>query len=76
MLLFSFSIFSDPWSLKIENENNTTKTLTEKVTYMEQGSLEIRPWGYKTFFVLNSIQHEISNAHKYKNINSAFLGFR
>ena len=27
MLLFSFSIFSDPWSLKIENENNNTKTL-------------------------------------------------
>ena len=24
--------------------------------------------GYKTFFVLNSIEHEISNAHKYKNI--------
>ena len=24
--------------------------------------------GYKTFFVLNSIEHEILNAHKYENI--------
>ena len=30
--------------------------------------LLIRPRGYKTFFVLNSVEHEISNAHKYKNI--------
>ena len=28
----------------------------------------IWPRGYKTFFVLNSVEHEISNAHKYKNI--------
>ena len=27
-----------------------------------------RPRGYKTFFVLNSVEHEILNAHKYKNI--------
>ena len=26
------------------------------------------PRGYKTFFVLNSVEHEISYAHKYKNI--------
>ena len=26
VLLFSFSIFSDRWSLKIENENNSMKT--------------------------------------------------
>ena len=26
------------------------------------------PRGYKTFFVLNSIEHEILNAHKYRNI--------
>ena len=26
------------------------------------------PRGYKTFFVLNSIEHENLNAHKYKNI--------
>ena len=35
-----------------------------------------RPQGYKTFFMLNSIEHEILNAHKYKNINKIrlFLG--
>ena len=26
------------------------------------------PRGKKTFFMLNSIEHEILNAHKYKNI--------
>ena len=38
---------------------------------------ENQPWeyflhywlpGYKTFFLLNSVEHEILNAHKYKNI--------
>ena len=29
---------------------------------------ETRPRGYKTFFMLNSNEHEILNAHKYKNI--------
>ena len=27
-----------------------------------------RPRGYKTFSMLNSVEHEIINAHKYKNI--------
>ena len=33
-------------------------------------ALEHVTWarGYKTFFVLNLVEHEISNAHKYKNI--------
>ena len=26
------------------------------------------PRGYKTFFMLNSVEHEMLNAHKYKNI--------
>ena len=30
--------------------------------------VETWPRGYKTFFVLNSVEHEILNAHKYKNI--------
>ena len=34
-----------------------------------------RPRGYKTFFILNSAEHEILNVHKDKNIKkSAFLG--
>ena len=27
-----------------------------------------RPRGYKAFFILNSVEHDILNAHKYKNI--------
>ena len=30
----------------------------------ELASVEIRPRGYKTFFVLNSVEHEIFPAHK------------
>ena len=31
--------------------------------------------GYKTFFMLNSAEHELLNAHKYKNIKKTnFLG--
>ena len=34
------------------------------------------PRGYKTFFMLNSAEHEILNAHKYKDIKKfgLFLG--
>ena len=39
------------------------KALTGKVTLYKD-----RPRGYKTFFMLNSVEHEILNAHKYKNI--------
>ena len=35
---------------------------------MQSQRKEHRPRGYKTFFVLNSVEHEILNAHKYKNI--------
>ena len=30
--------------------------------------IQIRPRGYKTFFMLNSVEHESLNAHKYENI--------
>ena len=30
--------------------------------------VQIRARGYKTFFMLNSVEHKILNAHKYKNI--------
>ena len=35
-----------------------------------------RPRGYKTFFILSSVEHEILNAHKYENIkkNQHFSG--
>ena len=31
-------------------------------------SVDNRPRGYKTFFVLNSVEHEILNVHTYKNV--------
>ena len=36
----------------------------------------VRAGGYKTFSMLNSVEHEILNAHKYKNIKNFnfFLG--
>ena len=34
----------------------------------EQLKRNIWPRGYKTFFMLNSVEHEILNAHKYENI--------
>ena len=38
---------------------------------------KIRPRGYKTFFMLNSVEHEILNAHKYINIEKfGFFGLR
>ena len=40
MLLFHFLFFSDWWSLKIENENNNSKTLTEEAVYIRLESLE------------------------------------
>ena len=40
MLLFSFSIFSDWPSLKVENENNNRKALTAEVPYIGLMSLE------------------------------------
>ena len=30
-------------------------------------SYDIRPRGYKTFYMLNLAEHEIKNAHKYRN---------
>ena len=33
-----------------------------------------RPRGYKTFFILSSVEHEILNAYKYKNIKKHLLG--
>ena len=33
---------------------------------MANSEAQIRPRGYKTLFMLNSVEHEILNAHKYK----------
>ena len=53
--------------------------ITNNVGYCQTASKELtiqtQTWsrGYKTFFMLNSVEHKILNAHKYKNIKkSAF----
>ena len=39
-----------------------------KVVFLDTPPRYSRPQGYKTFFVLNSVEHEIINAPKYKNV--------
>ena len=34
--------------------------------------IQIRPRGYKTFFILNSAEHEIYPAHKCQNANNCW----
>ena len=46
----------------IKNILKGTCTVSGEVT------LQFSPRGYKTFFMLNSVEYEILNAHKYKNI--------
>ena len=56
--------------IMLATKNETKMTAEEKkykLLYV------IRPRDYKTFFMLNSVEHEILNAHKYKNIKK--LGF-
>ena len=49
--------------------------LMHKTSIISSRYSENWPQGYKTFFVLNSIEHEILNAHKYINIKKfVFLG--
>ena len=57
--------------------NDQTGSLFQFIMHLLQNSpdnrgmiilCDTRPRGYKTFFVLNSVEHEILNAHMYKNI--------
>ena len=38
------------------------------ISFLPSFALGIKPPGNKTFFMLSSVEHEILNAHKYKNI--------
>ena len=51
-------------------------TQIQRVLRIEILQASIRPRGYKTFFMLNSAEHEILNAHKYENLkkNQHFSG--
>ena len=51
------------WIFRFLGESLPKASSEEKVKLYE-----FWPRGYKTFFVLNSVEHEILNAHKYKNI--------
>ena len=43
---------------------NTSYSLIQSHTHKVKLSKEIKPRGYKTFFMLNSTEYEISTAHK------------
>ena len=32
----------------------------------------VKPWGYETFLILNSAEHEIFYANKYENANKSW----
>ena len=49
--------------LSLTNKKNYLRIILNTPSY-----LELWPRGYKTFFVLNSTEHEILNAHQYKDI--------
>ena len=40
----------------------------QKVWFWDTDMFSIKALGYKTFFMLNSAEHEILNTHKYENI--------
>ena len=45
-----------------------TKGINGRIQPERCANRHARPRGYKTFFMLSSVEHEILNAHKYKNI--------
>ena len=49
--------------------NKNTPVLGKFPLSQSNSPKENRPRGYKTFFMLNSVEHEVLNAHKYENIN-------
>ena len=60
---------------RLDEKSYVSAKLTQQNSYAqfflltaEQCRRLTRPRGYKTFFVHNSVEHEILNAHKYKNI--------
>ena len=49
-------------------EKNVIIYLMKSIRECFLSYIVLRPPGYKTFFMFNSVEHEISNAHKYKKI--------
>ena len=58
-------------STKMKNSGNVNRTSDDIPRLQNSYPLSYRitrPRGYKTFFILSSVEHEILNAHNYKNI--------
>ena len=47
--------------------------LDRQMRVLSQGISSVWPRGYKTFFMLNSAEHEIFSANKYENANNSQL---
>ena len=62
-----FSDLSVIFTLVMSNSDNSGQCLPRN-TCVKKKIFNIRSRGYKTFSMLNSAEHEILNAHKYKNI--------
>ena len=55
--------------------NSSFFLVREYILRGKKAELKVADWprGYKTFFMLNSPEHEILNAHKYENINKVSI---
>ena len=54
--------------MKFKENRKRYREETEKCNQFPLGNYQRETWlrGYKTFFMLNSVEHEILNAHRYK----------
>ena len=62
----SFSIWNK-WKINVLGVPILKHVRVQKLSFLIFRS-EVWPRGYKTFFMLYSVEHEILNAHKYNNI--------
>ena len=51
---------------------NKKESYSEKIISLHMQTMKTRPQGYKTFFMLNSAEHEIFSANKYENANNSW----
>ena len=71
-----FSSCEDMVQIQLMLKELSTQDFEDEYSGAPPGS-EPRPRGYKSFSILNSAEHEISNAHKYKiSRHSAFFRLR
>ena len=72
LLVSSVFLFFSSVTIQVVNLSERTETglMTDRTRPCGPciAAVATRPRGYKTFFVLNSVEQEVLNAHKYKNI--------